>query len=219
VAAAEKHAYPPLIDGSIRREPDLQHRYPSISCLCRAGKFAPRLKVGDIIGYITAKRRYDGAPKPLRYLTAILQVRKVCGSHQEAAAWYRRKKQELPNNCMARRNPAKPLNHSHKLHRDWGCFGPSNLRCRWDRRYLKRAVRYPTFIICNCLFRSLQTTAPIVTDSTLRRIFGHLPSTQNPWQYKGKVFRRFVTYVNLPLRGKVVGFVGPRHASPSVALL
>ena len=36
--AWELHELPPFIDGSIRREPDLEHEFPSISCLCRAGK-------------------------------------------------------------------------------------------------------------------------------------------------------------------------------------
>jgi len=56
--ASEKHGIPPFVDGSIRREPDLEHAVPSISCLCRAGKFAPRFQVGDIVGYMTCKGRY-----------------------------------------------------------------------------------------------------------------------------------------------------------------
>lgn len=42
--AAEAHGIPPFVDGSIRREPDLESAYPSISCLCRTARFAPRLR-------------------------------------------------------------------------------------------------------------------------------------------------------------------------------
>ena len=68
-AAALKHGLLPFIDGSIRREPDLEHEHPSISCLCRAGKFAPRLRVGDVVGYITAvpwisRTGFSGAMMP-----------------------------------------------------------------------------------------------------------------------------------------------------------
>jgi hypothetical protein len=59
--ACEVHRLKPFIDGSIRREPYLEHRYPSISCLCRADKFATRLEVGDFVAYMTRKGRYGDA--------------------------------------------------------------------------------------------------------------------------------------------------------------
>lgn len=33
--ALAKHGLPPFADGSIRREPDLEHPVPAITCLCR----------------------------------------------------------------------------------------------------------------------------------------------------------------------------------------
>ena len=57
------HSIPPFVDGSIRREPDLQHKYPSVSCLCRTDKFAPRLRVGDFVAYLTQKRRYGDSER------------------------------------------------------------------------------------------------------------------------------------------------------------
>lgn len=60
--ASERFSIPPLVDGSIRREPDLQHERPGISCLCRGKMFAPRLLVGDHVVYVTAKGGY----RPLR---------------------------------------------------------------------------------------------------------------------------------------------------------
>jgi hypothetical protein len=45
--------YPPFIDASCRREPDLESRYPSITALCREGHFAPHLHEGDVVAYMT----------------------------------------------------------------------------------------------------------------------------------------------------------------------
>lgn len=56
--ASDKHNLPPFVDGAIRREPDLEHEWPSITCLCRGEQFAPRLRVGDHVVYMTVKRRY-----------------------------------------------------------------------------------------------------------------------------------------------------------------
>ena len=48
-AAIERYKLPRVIDGSCRREPDFQSKYPSITALCRAEKFAPRVYPGDIV--------------------------------------------------------------------------------------------------------------------------------------------------------------------------
>src|ERR1043166_3408612 len=86
--ASEQHQLLPFVDGSIRREPDLEHPFPSITCLCRAKNFAPRLHVGDYVAYMTVLGDWD---KPFRHwrLTAVLEVVKVRPNHQEAAKWYR----------------------------------------------------------------------------------------------------------------------------------
>ena len=54
-AASEKFGIPPFVDGSIRGEPDLEHQFPSITCLCRGRNFAPRLREGDRVVYLTKK--------------------------------------------------------------------------------------------------------------------------------------------------------------------
>src|SRR5688500_12057217 len=87
--AAERHGLPPFIDGSIRREPDLEHPRPSISCLFRAGKFVPRLAEGDRVAYLTRRGRYGEEPLPHWRLTAVLRVVERFGSHEEAKACYR----------------------------------------------------------------------------------------------------------------------------------
>src|ERR1043166_992916 len=82
--ASEKHRVPPFVDGSIRREPDLEHAFPSITCLCRAKQFTPRLHVGDYIAFMTVKGSYDRRTEHRR-LTAVLEVLKVRPNHSEAA--------------------------------------------------------------------------------------------------------------------------------------
>ena len=59
--AARRYGLPPFIDGSCRREPDLESPFPSITATCRAGKFAPRLVVGDRVAYLTVKGQELGA--------------------------------------------------------------------------------------------------------------------------------------------------------------
>src|SRR5690242_3801853 len=50
--------FPPFIDASWRREPDLEHDHPSITCLCRQEEFAPHLQPNDIVVYITVKGKW-----------------------------------------------------------------------------------------------------------------------------------------------------------------
>src|SRR5256885_16284632 len=53
---------PPFVDGSCRREPDLESACPSISALCRCGLFAPNLQRGDIVVYSSFKGMHAGSP-------------------------------------------------------------------------------------------------------------------------------------------------------------
>jgi hypothetical protein len=187
--ASEAHCIPPFVDGSIRREPDLEISYPSISCLCRAGKFAPRLCSGDIVGYMTCKGRYGESPDRNHRLTAILEVTVVLPSHENAAAWYRTHDLPLPSNCMVPGNPPKPLEQSHQKHRERRQFDDDRLFRRWDAEYRRRASLYGMFLVCRPLFRDLSWDAPIVKDELLLSAFGHVPSTQNPGVLDGEAFR------------------------------
>ena len=85
--ASKLYGIEPFVDGSIRREPDLEHEFPAISCLCRADKFAPRLQAGDIVAYMLRKDRY-GQKRAQRSLTAVLRVLHMFPSHAAAAKWY-----------------------------------------------------------------------------------------------------------------------------------
>jgi hypothetical protein len=185
-AASEKRDIPPFVDGSIRREPDLEHECPAISCLCRAGKFAPRLRVGDIVGYMTCMGRWGGFRERHRRLTAVLEAAVVLPSHPEAACWYRDHGQPLPSNCMVPGNGPKPLDQSHRKHEERNRFDDDRFLRRWDAEYRSRASLYPAFVICRPLFLDLSFGAPVVEDEDLLCAFGKVPRTQNPGELPGE---------------------------------
>ena len=177
--ASEEHGLPPFIDGSIRREPDLEHVYPSISCLCRGGKFAPRLRERDIVVYLTRKGRYE-EPVAHRRLTAVLRVLQVFESHGEAAAWYRTRNLSLPSNCLVPGNPPNPVSRSHRHNRHSHLADEDEFTRRWDHDYRARARRFARFVVCRPIKVILGCDAPIVHDEDLEHVFGKVPATQNP---------------------------------------
>ena len=182
--AMRKHNLPPYIDGGCRREPDLQSAFPSISAVCRAGKFAPRLKVGDTVVYITFLDRATDAWR----MTAILEVREWFKSHEDAAAWYRNQGLPLPSNCLVKNNDPLPLDHTHSLSDECempmkprGCQPAGDIILRdWDESYQKRVRNYPMFLRCEALYPVDLYNPPILTREDVKRIFGKMPSTRNP---------------------------------------
>ncbi len=139
--ASKKFKLPPFIDGSIRWEPDLEHKWRAVTCLCRAGKFAPRLQPGDVVAYttITGNWHKPGSPQLPRHrrLTTVLRVVDLCYSHDEAARWYRKRGLTLPSNCVVEGNPAKPLRFSHRLTRFRCAMSDDKLHGTWDSAYRK----------------------------------------------------------------------------------
>ncbi len=196
IAASETLSLPPFIDGSIRREPDLEHPQPAISCLCRAGKFAPRLVIGDVVAYMTRKARY-GVHAAHRRLTAILRVAKLFSDHEMAAEWYRSQQLPLPNNCMIAGNPPKPLTESHRLHVDTRGLDDERLARRWDAQYRLRASQHKAFVKCDLLFRDLSWDAPIIEDQHLLTSFGRIPCTQNPGHLPEPSFRQLMDLLQI----------------------
>src|SRR5687767_5574345 len=136
--AIETFRLPPYVDGSCRREPDFESKFPSVSALCRFTKFAPRLHEGDTIVYITVKGMYAPINRRHWRLIAILKVLKRFDSHQDAAAWYIAERIQLPGNCMVDGNPPLPLEKTtgpipSNL---FGDVTDPNLTIRmWDGRY------------------------------------------------------------------------------------
>src|ERR1035441_4594480 len=94
--ACRVHGHPPFVDASCRREPDLEASFPSISALCRAHMFAPRLHEYDRVIYMTKK----GSTAPgVRHLVAALEVIHRFETHKEGYAWYQGQGLSIPSNC------------------------------------------------------------------------------------------------------------------------
>jgi len=197
LSATEKFRLPPFIDGSIRREPDFEHPMPGISCLCRAGKFAPRLGRGDTVVYLAVKRRYGGATAHRR-LVAILRVKEVLESHDDAAAWYCQHRLPLPSNCMAKGNACVPIARSHGQS-PCQCIRGDAMRQRlWDREYSNRARRFPAYRVCVPLFIECTWSAPVVADANLVRAFRRIPGTQNPGVVDERMCMDFLRRLGIP---------------------
>lgn len=180
--AIDKYCLPPFIDASCRREPDFQSPFPSISALCRSNRFAPRLREGDSVVYMTVKGRYEPVQFSHWRLVAILRVVRRFESHNDAAAWYQARDLPLPSNCMVEGN--NPLPYDMTI----GVIPPSKFGSTsntdallrvWDRGYRERASKCGVFLACETDFMELYQP-PILTDETMLGIFGRIPPTLTP---------------------------------------
>ncbi len=183
----------PFIDGSIRREPDLEHALPAITCLCRGKQFTPRLQVSDVVVYVLNKRRYAGH-LPTSRLTAVLRATHRFENHLAAAQWYRGKGIALPNNLMVPGNDPKPLNESHQKNKALKHFGDALGYQFWCDEYASRAADCGVVIVCEPLFVDLTWDAPDLTDEALVKAFGRLPSTQNPGKQRRRKANAFLIW-------------------------
>ena len=170
---AENATLHPFVDASCRREPDLQHCYPAITAICRASRFAPRLRREDRVIYLTIKDRYAGHDERCWGLIAALRVVEVAPTHAEGAAWYRGRGLEPGNNCFVPETTPLPLTATSGLPAHY-----DSVRA-WDFAYRRRVQRWPCFVITEPIAVDLDTPA-VVTSETLMCIFGRLPVTRNP---------------------------------------
>lgn len=203
------HSHPPFIDASCRREPDFEHTFPSISALCRAGKFAPKLKAGDIVTYMTV----GGRVRPYKlghHLVSILQVEHVYKTHDDAHDWYKAQGLPIPSNCMVADNPPFSFDHTagnfenSKSLKDYLSYTPARKAISgarrvviWDGHYLKRANKWPSFIRTKCLYRNL--TDPPLIDSDLDDIFGGIPYTLRPKPISASQLKQLAAIVGIDL--------------------
>jgi len=191
--ATRQFGHPPFIDGSCRREPDLENDAPAISALCRKRKFAPRLHPGDGVVYIGKKRRYPETLGKRWPLVAVLTVIERFESHKDAAKWYRSKRFNLPKNCMVAGN--KPLDLADTSGpKDWHCLDeskPHEVIKRWNAEYQARADDCGIFLACrvNCLCLH---TPKMLDDAMMTEIMGRIPGTQNPPEIDREQFDRFL---------------------------
>ncbi|MFZ1005352.1 MAG: hypothetical protein WAN65_00840, partial [Candidatus Sulfotelmatobacter sp.] len=118
-------------------------------------------------------------------LVAVLRVVHRFASHAEAAIWYERRGQPLPNNCFVEGSLPKPLELTNG-------DPPNEVRIRmmdehdpvrvirlWDATYRKRIARWPVFLATEVTFIELNHPRQL-TERQMRRIFGRIPSTLNP---------------------------------------
>lgn len=191
--AIERYGFPPFIDSSCRRDPDLENEDPAITSLCRGENFAPTLSVGDIVVYMTNKGDYGRYSKGSRVLTAILEVTKIYDSHEEAAQWYQSHGVSLPSNCVVPGNP--PYN--------WDQTAGVNSRdfdniAEWDDFYQARAHRIPTFVRTEIIYCELYSPR-VLTDTMLIDIFGRVPNTQYPPTISEHQFDKLLSNVGIEL--------------------
>lgn len=140
--------------------------------------FAPRLKPGDVVIYLTKKARHRRGERHWR-MTAVLRVARLFDSHPEAAAWYVGEGLPVPSNCMVDGNPPNPLSHSHRKNRHKHLPEETFLR-RWDADYRYRSRKNGRFVVCDRLWADLDWTAVVVQEDDLHLVFGKVPGTRNP---------------------------------------
>jgi len=163
---------PPYVDGSCRREPDLECEFPSISALCRGELFAPHLKEGDEIVYITTKDFYGEAFRHWR-IVARLKVLKRFDSHPDAATWYRGQIGKVPSNCMVAGNSPLPLSHTSRGPSICapGCGSAAATLKQWNAHYQTRTDTIPVLLACKSVWKEL-VSPPILADRNAFKILG-----------------------------------------------
>jgi hypothetical protein len=180
--AIDRYGLPPFIDASCRREPDFQSPFPSISALCRGAMFAPRLRVGDTIVYMTVKGRYEPERFSHWRLVAMLRVVRRFESHEDAAAWYLNNGVAVPSNCLVEGNNPLPYDMTIGVippNRFGSTSNTDALLRLWDRGYKERAAKWGVFLACEADYLELYQP-PILTDETMLQIFGRIPPTLTP---------------------------------------
>lgn len=170
--------FPKYIDGSCRREPDFENKYPAITGLCRPG-FAAKLKKGDIVIYSTNVKGVGA-----RKIVCVLQIKDdLLEDHDAAAQWYKDQDFVIPNNIMVSETEPFQLNQTAQLG-GWTNWVPgSNNLDDWNSDYQKRADWSPKVAICDKLYENFND--PIIfKKEEMFRIFGRRPGTRNPSKVK-----------------------------------
>ncbi len=197
-SAIRAHGFPPFIDASCRREPDLQSRFPSITSICRTSHFAPRLRTGDRVAYMTVIGKWL-ADRTLHWrLVALLEVERILPTHQDADTWYRSQGEAPPSNCLVPTNPPLPLDQTalwvDKQVRTLALTNPGAALRAWDREYARRAQSEPAFVVCKTICSDLYSP-PKITRADLEAVFGGIPGTRTPREYVAGEVSRLVRRV------------------------
>jgi hypothetical protein len=179
-ASAKAHGLPLFIDGSCRREPDLQGPRPSISALCRGKMFAPRLHRGDEVVYITVKSSFGATTQPHRKLVAHLRVVEEFLNHMDAANWYTANGLPVPSNCMVTGSAPEPYQRTYGHgERKYRAYTEEQRLTLWDGGYRKRARENGSFLACETLLCDTQTPLRL-HDEDILAVFNRIPGTETP---------------------------------------
>lgn len=183
----------PFLDGSCRREPDFEKNKPAITGLCRTNKLVPRLEKGDLVIYITNKRKYYNSESE-RYFVGILEVEKILESHKLAMGWYQNNEYELSQNIICENTKPLESEFTHRfIDTDFkNNDGEANIR-RWNGFYKGRSRDYPLVAQCKIWNNQLNLDCPrSITDEEMRAIFiRDKVGTQNPPKLKEEEWERF----------------------------
>lgn len=171
----KNYKLPPFIDGSCRREPDFENKYPAITGLCRPG-FAEKLKKADIVVYRTNKGGVGS-----RKVVAILKVKEIFKTHREAANWYIKRNRKIPNNLMVKETVPFDLDKTHQLF-GWGKWASdAHSLAEWDNFYKERAKFKDNEKVAQCevFYKELKTPVEL-TEKDWKGISKRALCTQNP---------------------------------------
>ena len=186
----------PFLDASCRREPDFDSDYPPITALCRCGKFAPRLREGDIVAYITANFSWPQNDSPQPPFRCPAEVHKSwCNTtgengieaHRRAAKWYEDRGLAVPNNCMLPDNPPKRLDESDRFIDNLDVWGTGVTECA--------LVSMGTFMPARRSFCELYNP-PQFGNEELVHWFGRRPGTRNPGALLKENFAKMLIWLS-----------------------
>jgi len=173
--AIEQFGFHPLVDGSIRREPDFEHPLSPISGLCRPGRMA-NFGPSDFVIYKTNRSHI---------LTAILEIDRRFDDHQQAANWLVENEYPIPTNNIL--SDPLPLDYSH-AHRYMKTVGRREkldhaIHYHWNATYLDRASRpkssyfFTTKSLYNAVVSKVNPDKYIYLGDLLRTHMGQIPRT------------------------------------------
>lgn len=191
--AVRELGLPPFVEGSCRRDPDLEHRWPAIAALNRGANFAPHLAVGDRVAFVTGRGPWLGQEVPHWRLVALVRVVERFEDHDAAARWYRRKRLPLPANLVVARNP--PL-RAEATDGRWPGAGPAPddrgaaaIARAWAAECRARSRKHGVVLACEALFREF-AEPPSIRDRDWVTWIGRVPVTRNPPRIEGSAWNR-----------------------------
>lgn len=191
-SAIKRHRFKPYEDGSCRREPDFNSRYPSITSLCRGTRFVRNLKPDDLVLYITVLGKWDIGQECHWRVVALLRVIDTQPSHEEAASWYRARGLPPPSNCfipqVKRLRLSMTAGAPRNIVKD---FSPPQYLAKWDLGYEVRVRRTPKFVITEAEFLCL-AQPPRVTRSMWNTVFNGVLNTQSAQKVEERRMRRLL---------------------------